>query len=129
MRPTFPVLAIVCLALSACADYPRHGANQGAAAEQKVASEQTGLASWYIDHQTACGERYNARALTAAHRKLPFGTRVRVTNLNNNHSVIVRITDRGPYIRNRIIDLSCAAAKELDMVHSGVARVRVEVLL
>jgi rare lipoprotein A len=125
MRPHFPVLAIVCLALSACADYPRHGA----ANQQKVASEQTGMASWYIDRRTASGERYSARALTAAHRKLPFGTRVRVTNLNNNRSIVVRITDRGPYIGNRIIDLSHAAAKELDMVHAGVARVRVEVLL
>jgi rare lipoprotein A len=128
MRPRFSLLAIVCLSLSACAEIHPRAAHQSAPSNQKIAFAQTGIASWYIDRRTASGERYSARALTAAHRKLPFGTRVRVTNMNNNRSVVVRITDRGPYIRNRIIDLSQAAAKELGMIHSGVARVRVDVL-
>ncbi len=65
---------------------------------------------------------------TAAHRKLPFGTRVRVTNLDNGKRTVVRINDRGPFVKGRIIDLSFAAAKKLEMVQSGVANVRVEVV-
>jgi len=92
----------------------------------------TGNASWYgpgfHGRKTANGERYNQNDLTAAHKKLPFGTKVRVTNLNNNKSVIVRINDRGPYVRGRIIDVSKEAAKELAMLGSGTAPVRVETL-
>lgn len=88
-----------------------------------------GQASYYgAKHQgqrTASGERFDQQQLTAAHRSLPFGTRVRVTNLNNDKSVIVRINDRGPYARSRIIDLSRQAAQQLDMLRSGVAPVRV----
>jgi len=91
-----------------------------------------GYASWYgpgfNGRKTANGERYNQYAMTAAHKKLPFGTRVRVTNLNNNKTVIVRINDRGPYMRGRIIDLSKKAAKELAMLRTGTAPVRVETL-
>jgi len=89
---------------------------------------QTGLASWYGDRHTASGERFHAGALTAAHRRLPFGTFVRVTNLRNNRSTIVRINDRGPYAKGRIIDLSKRAAVDLAMIDSGTARVRLEVL-
>jgi rare lipoprotein A len=91
-----------------------------------------GLATWYGGKHhggpTASGERFNMRDLTAAHRRLPFGTRVRVTNLRNGKSVTVRINDRGPYGRGRIIDLSWAAAREIDMIEAGVVRVRLEVL-
>ena len=91
-----------------------------------------GIASYYHNkfhgRLTANGERYDKRELTAAHREYPFGTYVRVTSLANGNSVIVRINDRGPHIRNRIIDLSRAAAEELDMIHDGLAHVRVEVL-
>jgi len=91
-----------------------------------------GQASWYgpgfHGNRTANGERYNQNAMTAAHRSLPFGTKVRVTNLRNGLSVIVRINDRGPFIRGRIVDLSVAAAKALNMFSSGVAPVRLEVL-
>lgn len=91
-----------------------------------------GQASWYgAKHQgrkTASGERFDQNALTAAHRELPFGTQVRVTNLNNSKSVIVRINDRGPHTRNRLIDLSQQAAKQLDMLRAGVVPVRVEAL-
>jgi rare lipoprotein A len=103
---------------------PRRGA--------PVAQVMIGLASWYGGKHhggpTASGERFNMRDLTAAHRRLPFGTRVRVTNLRNDKSVTVRINDRGPYSRGRIIDLSWAAARALDMIEAGVVRVRVEVL-
>jgi len=91
---------------------------------------QTGQASWYgAQHQgkqTASGTIYDQAGLTAAHPSLPFGSRVKVTNLANGKSVEVEITDRGPFAENRIIDLSQAAAKALDMIDSGTATVRLE---
>jgi rare lipoprotein A len=88
------------------------------------ASAQCGKASWYaLYSKTASGERMNPSAMTAAHRSLPFGTKVRVTNSRNGKSVIVRINDRGPFIRGRIIDLSKAAAQRIGMVRSGHAAV------
>jgi rare lipoprotein A len=93
---------------------------------------QRGLASWYgprfHGEPTAQGELFNMNALTAAHRSLPLGTRVRVTHLENGRSVVVRINDRGPYKRGVIIDLSRRAANEIGMVQQGRARVRVEVV-
>ncbi|MFB2839483.1 septal ring lytic transglycosylase RlpA family protein [Floridanema evergladense] len=97
-----------------------------------VRSVLRGLASWYgpgfHGGRSASGERYNQNALTAAHRSLPFGTMVRVTNLRNGLSVVVRINDRGPFSRSRIIDLSAAAARIIALTGSGVAPVKVEVL-
>jgi rare lipoprotein A len=91
-----------------------------------------GLASYYgvemTNQVTASGERFDPNGLTAAHRTLPFGTKVMVTNLENNRSVIVTITDRGPERKDRLIDLSFAAARELDMLTVGVVKVRVEVV-
>ena len=93
---------------------------------------ETGKASYYGDRhhgqRTANGERFDQNALTAAHRTLPFGTRVRVTNLNNERSVVLRINDRGPFVRGRVIDVSRAAAVRLDMLRAGVVPVRVEAL-
>ena len=95
----------------------------------KRGSVLRGLASYYWQPQrVAAGGWYDPNALTAAHRALPFGTRVRVTNLRNGRSVIVRINDRGPYIRGRIIDLSRRAATVIRMRKAGVVPVRVEVL-
>lgn len=92
----------------------------------------SGLASWYgpgfHGRRSANGEIYNQNALTAAHKSLPFGTRVRVTNRNTGRSVVVRINDRGPYIGGRVIDLSAAAARTIGVVQTGIAPVRVEVL-
>jgi len=89
-----------------------------------------GTASYYgkAHHgkRTASGERFNQNALTAAHRTLVFGTRVKVTNLDNGRSVVVRINDRGPFGRGRLIDVSKAAAEQLNMLRSGTARVRLE---
>ncbi len=87
---------------------------------------QTGIASWYRDWRTASGERYHAHKLTAAHRTLRFGTMVRVTNLGNGRSCVVRINDRGPFIRGRVIDVSKAAAEQLGLTKSGIARVRLD---
>ena len=90
----------------------------------------TGMASYYANkfngRKTASGERYRSKKLTAAHRTLPFGTMVKVTNLKNGKSVVVKINDRGPYAKGRIIDLSGAAAKQIAMVSDGVVKVRVE---
>jgi rare lipoprotein A len=93
---------------------------------------QKGLASYYADRyhgrKTASSEVFDVNAMTAAHRTLPFGTRVRVTNVNNGRSVVVRINDRGPFVAGRVIDLSPAAARRIDMINDGVAPVKLEVL-
>jgi rare lipoprotein A len=93
--------------------------------------QQEGMASVYSKDfdgkRTASGERYDSRALTAAHRTLPLGTQIRVTNLDNGKSVGVRVNDRGPHVRGRIVDLSSRAAAALGF-STGVARVRIEVL-
>jgi rare lipoprotein A len=91
-----------------------------------------GVASWYghphHGRLTASGRRFNMYELTAAHRTLPFGTRLRVTNLRNGRSVAVTITDRGPFVRQRMLDLSYAAARELGMIDPGTAPVWIEIL-
>ena len=93
---------------------------------------QIGMASWYggrfHGRITTNGERYNMYKISAAHRTLPFGTLVRVTSLENNKSVIVRINDRGPWIPDRVIDLSYGAAKKIGMVDEGVVRVRLDII-
>lgn len=90
------------------------------------------IASWYgpgfHGRRTASGEIFNAHGMTAAHRTLPFGTRIRVTNTANNRSVVVRITDDGPHVPGRVLDLSQGAAARLGMISSGTARVRIQVL-
>ena len=92
----------------------------------------SGVASWYgpgfHGRTTANGEKYNMNGMTAAHKSLKFGTKVRVTNENNGKSVVVRIDDRGPYVGSRIIDLSKSAAQAIDMIGPGTAAVTVEVL-
>jgi rare lipoprotein A len=99
-------------------------------AKAKFAS--AGVASYYgpgfHGRRTANGERFDMHAMTAAHRTLPFGTLVKVTNLSNGKSTVVRVTDRGPYVGNRVIDLSVAAAKQIGSTHSGVAQVSLEIV-
>ncbi|MFP6797680.1 MAG: septal ring lytic transglycosylase RlpA family protein [Pseudomonas sp.] len=117
------LIAITSLLLSACASQ-RQVDPHGYHAE--------GQASYYgarhHGNKTASGERFDQNALTAAHRSLPFGSRVQVTNLRNDKTVVVRINDRGPYAKKRIIDLSQKAAEQLDMLRDGVVPVRVEQL-
>lgn len=96
------------------------------AASPAKAATFCGGASWYaMTSRTASGERANPNTMTAAHRTLPFGTKVVVENMRNRRKVTVRINDRGPFVRGRIIDLSKAAAQKIGMVRSGTARVRV----
>jgi rare lipoprotein A len=90
---------------------------------------KAGLASFYTEgSRTASGERLNPTELTAAHPSLPFGTRVRVTSVDTGRSVIVRVNDRGPFVKGRVLDVSYSAAKQLDMTKRGVAKVKIDVL-
>ncbi|MEM6381713.1 MAG: septal ring lytic transglycosylase RlpA family protein [Pseudomonadota bacterium] len=120
------VLTAVSLGLfvSACASLPVLSHHTTNSADGTVTT-----ASWYqCCSTTANGERFNPDGLTAAHRTLAFGTRVRVTNLSNNRSVTVRINDRGPFIRGRGIDLSRGAARQIGCISSGTCRVSYQVL-
>ncbi|MBE7376094.1 septal ring lytic transglycosylase RlpA family protein [Pseudomonas lopnurensis] len=123
---------LLALLVGGCAERaPAPSAGTPIPARQESFS-QSGKASYYatLHHgkRTANGEIHDQNALVAAHRSLPFGTRVRVTNLHNGKQVVVRINDRGPFRRGRIIDVSRAAAVQLDMLGAGVARVRIETL-
>ena len=110
---------VSCLAVAGCATWT-------------APEEQIGVASWYgpgfHGNKTASGEVFDMHARTAAHRTLPFGTLVRVTRLDTGASTVVRINDRGPHVAGRVIDLSNAAANDLDMVKAGVARVRLDII-
>ncbi len=122
----------IAIVLSACAPVMTVSPLPLATKAQELAAVEEGMASWYgpnfAGRRTANGETFDPSQLTAAHRTLPFGTLVKVTNLNNSHSVIVRINDRGPFKDNRVIDLSRAAAESIRMIGSGIAPVRVEIL-
>lgn len=101
-------------------------------APARIGSTETGIASWYgrpyHGRPSASGEIFDMEKLTGAHRNLPFETWVEVTNLSNGKQVDVRITDRGPFVRGRVIDLSMAAARQIDMLREGTARVRLKVI-
>jgi rare lipoprotein A len=107
---------------------------RGVSASSVVLSgfEQRGTASWYglpfHGRETASGERYDMNGLSCAHRTLPFGTLLLITNLDNGRTVTLRVTDRGPYISGRIVDLSRGAASALDMLDTGTARVSLKVV-
>jgi rare lipoprotein A len=120
------VLTASILALGA--GLPAHANDDKIEALQTI----TGSASWYggqfHGRKTANGERYDMNELTAAHKTLPFGTKVRVTNERNGRAVVVRINDRGPFVGKRVIDLSRGAAQAVGMISQGVARVKLEVL-
>ncbi len=148
-RRTIPVLCfIAAFLLFACASTPRFaergaqhsGEHKPAAQSEQPAQENSGkilltlegIVSYYAQDfngkQTSNGEVFDMNALTAAHRTFPFGTKVRVTNLDNNKTVVVRVNDRGPFKEGRMMDLSMRAAKEIDLIRTGTARVRLEVL-
>ena len=124
-RPSYPVTRA-----GNTAPIVRPPTAQQPEAHGRPISSEVGIASWYgppyHNRQAADGSIYDQNAMTAAHRTLPMGSIVRVTNLGNSQSVVVKITDRGPFIDGRIIDLSLAAAKEIDVYRPGIAKVRVE---
>jgi rare lipoprotein A len=128
------VLAAMCLAAvlvgTGCAHRVPAPEPMPEPAPRRAPGVEEGFASFYgrphHGKRTASGERFDMRALTCAHRTLPFGTRVRVTDLESGRSVLVRVNDRGPFTEGRIVDLSLAAARALGMVERGVARVRLE---
>lgn len=102
-------------------------------AKTKVNQHSTrGEASYYAGFhhgkKTASGERFNTHSLTAAHRTLPLGSKIKVTNLNNGKEVVVRVNDRGPYAKGRVLDVSLGAAKKLDMIKTGTAKVSIQIL-
>lgn len=111
---------------------PAHPAEHEASEKAVVAKTIEGSASWYgakfHGRRTANGERFDMYKHTAAHKSLPFGTKVRVTNRRNGKSVIVRINDRGPFVGSRIIDLSRGAAGAVDMIGTGIAPVIIEIM-
>ena len=138
---------IVLILLLGCAPSPRFAERRNQSQEGKTtqSSNQSnkylsgkvlltleGKVSYYAHDfhgkQTSNGETFDMHALTAAHRTFPFGTKVRVTNLENNKTVLVRVNDRGPFKEGRIMDLSMGAAKEIDLILNGTARARIEVL-
>ena len=133
----FALAALAALALNGCAttgcrrtfspDRPRSGHREWTASDEV----ETGTASYYARSlhggRTASGELHDQDQLTAAHRTLPFGTRVRVTNLVNDRSVVVVINDRGPFVKGRVLDVSRRAAEKLGFLEHGLARVRLEV--
>lgn len=129
LRISWGVLFFILLTFSACPGKisPIESHKGGTTKEAESKPSETGKASYYgkkfHGKKTASGERYDMHALTAAHRTLAFGTKVEVINLKNDKSVTVRINDRGPAIKNRIIDLSYRAAKEIGMIQDGVTKV------
>jgi rare lipoprotein A len=130
MSAVVSALTLAGLTLAGCSH--KHHVAAKVPAPPAIVNGETGLASWYghpYDGRPAAdGEIYNMEAFTAAHRTLPFGTWVRVVNLTNNKTVDVRITDRGPFVEHRIIDLSHAAAGAIGLIGPGVAQVRLDIL-
>jgi rare lipoprotein A len=124
LRRSLGSIAVAAVLVAGCAQIPLLG-SRGPAARGHV---ETGRASWYALHgrKTASGERFDASAMTAAHPSAPFGSRLRVTNLANGRSVVVRVNDRGPHARGRAIDVSRAAAEALGFKGRGTQRVRIE---
>lgn len=124
-RLVLPLLIALALAVIGCTP-------KAAGPPARTGASLTGAASWYgakyHGRQTASGERYDMEALTAAHRTLPFGTRIRVTNLGNGRRIVLRVNDRGPFVPGRVLDVSRRAARELGFLEAGLATVRIEVL-
>jgi peptidoglycan lytic transglycosylase len=118
----------LCLALAVLPGCATVGVRPGGGAMDQEFGTASYYDAGYDGHRSASGLRYDARGLTAAHRTLPFGTRVRVTNLANGRNVVVTITDRGPFRSGRVIDVSRRAAELLGFARAGLARVRVDVL-
>ena len=125
------VVAVVALSARTEAHVPEQYAHAAPLRVVPLGVTQVGWASWYgleSAGKTASGEAYDIKGLTAAHRTLPLNSKIKVTNLNNGRSVVVRINDRGPNVRGRLLDVSRAAAERLGFIHAGKARVRLSVV-
>ena len=132
-RRTVTIAALLMTGLTGTLGAPAVAQDTGAgAATARAGQVEQGRIAWYgrkfAGRKTASGERFDPEAMTMAHPSLPFGTRVRVTNLANDKSVTLRVNDRGPTTPGRIADVSAAAARELDMIKAGVVEARLEVL-
>ncbi|MGC8595644.1 MAG: septal ring lytic transglycosylase RlpA family protein [Candidatus Kryptoniota bacterium] len=136
-----PIIGLIAIVLSGCSSAVRFTSASGGEGSDRAESDVSfnkplltieGTASFYSyefnGEKTASGDVFNRNAMTAAHREFPFGTVLRVTNLENGKVVIVTVNDRGPERHDRILDLSEAAARKIDMIKNGTARVRIEVL-
>jgi rare lipoprotein A len=121
------LIAALTVLMVACSAPPRPPATVIMPRATRWKMYQSGIASWYHDRRTASGERFIASDFSAAHRKLPFGTLVRVTAVRTGRSCVVRINDRGPFVRGRILDVSPAAGKMLGLDSSGIAKVNIEI--
>lgn len=141
MKIRFIIILFISFFLFSCASTPRFSQKEGNASGRTtvgrggrgdVLLSLDGVASYYADEfhgrQTSNGEIFDMNGISAAHRTFPFGTIVRVTNLENNRQIVVRINDRGPFVDGRMIDLSLGAAKELEMISKGTAKVKLEVI-
>jgi rare lipoprotein A len=124
-----PLVFTLCVG---CGTHSRAHVPRAPSPPARIGQTETGIASWYGNpyngRQTASGEIFDMEQLTAAHRTLSFNTWLEVTNLSNGKQVDVRITDRGPFIKGRIIDLSLRAAREIDMIRAGIVQVRIRVI-
>ena len=132
-RSTAAVVLLFSLAWAGCASKPvRWVRNTATSVTHRITGGSDGQASWYggqfHERPTASGEAFDQNALTAAHRNLPFGSVVRVTNMRNGKAVEVLINDRGPFVRGRVIDLSRRAAEQIGMITAGVVPVRLKVI-
>lgn len=129
---SYGALALLVLLLAGCAGQETRDEASGGSLGAGVVGSEVGMASYYADRyhgrSTASGERFDQQALTAAHRTLAFGTKVRVTRLDDGREVTVRINDRGPFVRGRVVDLSKRAARRLGMLRDGAVKVRLDVL-
>ncbi len=137
MHKRFCIFLLSSLMLFSCASSPRYGHGKTSTGSTKRTPKRTGkvlvgISSYYADDfhgkLTANGEIFDMYGLTAAHKTLPLNTIVRVTNLENNKSLILRINDRGPYVKNRILDCSYGAALKLGFTDKGTAKVRIQII-
>jgi rare lipoprotein A len=132
MKPSSSKLALAALLTALALPVAAQTESKAPPAASAGSGAETGKLAWYgkkfAGRKTASGERYNPNALTTAHNTLPFGTKVKVTNLANNKSVVVRVNDRGPHDGSRLGDVSAAAAKRLGMTKAGVIDARLEVV-
>jgi rare lipoprotein A len=126
------MLVVACSTGTQKRPYSQESFDEISSTQSSQSDETTGLASWYGQKfhrkRTASGERFDMNDFTAAHRTLPFGSKIRVWNIKTGKSVVVRVNDRGPFSKKRLIDVSYAAGRALGMLKSGVSRVRIQVL-